>query len=83
MTHSIPVVPSPSSPGERLGYPPAVLPACENCGFQGNDLAVVHRLYVTPETWDTPRSERLVDDTERWCSSCRSQYPHQEAGASR
>ena len=40
---------------------------------------VVHRLYVVPETWDTPGSVTKVDATELWCFSCRSMYPHEEA----
>jgi hypothetical protein len=28
--------------------------ACENCAFPDEELALVRRIYVTPETWDTP-----------------------------
>lgn len=41
-----------------------------------DELVPVHRMYVTPETWDTPRSERVEDEIEVWCLSCTSQYPH-------
>ena len=51
--------------------------ACENCGFESDDLALVRRVYLTPESWDTPRSERVLDDSEVWCISCTTQYPHQ------
>lgn len=44
-----------------------------------DELLLVRRVYVTPETWDTPGSERVVDTPELWCISCCSQYPHQLA----
>jgi hypothetical protein len=50
---------------------------CENCAREDDDLMLVHRLYVTPEAWDTPGSTTRVDETELWCFSCRSQYPHE------
>ncbi|HLG01137.1 MAG TPA: hypothetical protein VI916_11730 [Acidimicrobiia bacterium] len=51
--------------------------ACDNCGFETADLHVVRRVYVTPETWDTPASRRVIDETESWCTSCVTQYPHE------
>ena len=53
--------------------------ACESCAREDDDLVVVHRLYVVPESWDTPGSVSKVESTELWCFSCRSMYPHQEA----
>jgi hypothetical protein len=53
--------------------------ACENCARDDDDLVAVHRVYVVPESWDTPGSSQTVDEVELWCFSCRSQYPHQEA----
>ena len=50
---------------------------CENCAREDDDLATVYRMYVVPESWDTPGSSTTLDDTELWCFSCRSQYPHQ------
>lgn len=50
--------------------------ACENCAFPDDELVAVHRVYVTPETWDSPGSEEILDETELWCLSCTSQYPH-------
>jgi hypothetical protein len=50
---------------------------CENCAFPDEDLALVRRVYVTPETWHTPASQEVVDGAELWCVSCRSQYPHE------
>ena len=48
---------------------------CENCGRPDRELVLVRRVYVTPETWDTPASETVVDEVERWCVSCVTQYP--------
>lgn len=50
---------------------------CENCAREDDDLVVVHRIYVVPESWDTAASSTTVEETERWCFSCRSQYPHE------
>jgi hypothetical protein len=49
---------------------------CENCGFEDDELVLVRRVYVVPETWDTPGSETIVEEPELWCVSCCSQYPH-------
>jgi hypothetical protein len=51
---------------------------CESCGGTASDAAPVHRVYVTPAAWDTEERVEVVDEVERWCSACRSQYPHQE-----
>lgn len=55
----------------------AVDRVCENCAREDDDLAVVHRLYVVPESWDTAGSVTRVDESELWCFSCRSMYPHE------
>lgn len=52
--------------------------ACESCAREDEDLALVHRLYVVPESWDNPGSISKVESTELWCYSCRSMYPHAE-----
>ncbi|MEA3078114.1 MAG: hypothetical protein QOF60_3022 [Actinomycetota bacterium] len=52
---------------------------CENCGRDSDDLDRVKRMYVVPESWDTPGSAKTVDEVERWCYSCRTQYPHEDA----
>lgn len=51
--------------------------ACENCGTPDDELIAVRRMYVTPESWDTPASQQLMDEVEMWCLSCASQYPHE------
>ncbi len=50
---------------------------CENCAFPDEELALVRRIYVTPESWDRPGSHQVVEESELWCVSCRSQYPHE------
>ena len=57
-----------------------MLRACENCGFESDDLSMVRRMYVTPETWDAPGSQQVLDDTEMWCVSCVTQYPNARVG---
>ena len=41
----------------------------------------MHRLDVVPESWDNPGSTTRVEETELWCFSCRSLYPHEPAEA--
>ena len=56
------------------GAPPQP-PTCDSCGAVESDLAFVQRVYVTPESWDTP--EKVTDgDLEWWCFVCRTHYPH-------
>jgi hypothetical protein len=52
---------------------------CESCAREDDDLVVVKRVYVVPESWDTPGSSSTSNDTELWCFSCRSIYPHEVA----
>ncbi len=37
----------------------------------------MRRVYVVPESWDTPGSATVEDDVERWCFVCITHYPHQ------
>ncbi len=53
---------------------------CDSCGRDQESLEVVNRVYVTPESWDSPRKVQVVDSTEKWCFVCRSHYPHQRPG---
>ena len=56
---------------------------CDSCGAPADDVARVHRVYVTPREWDATGDEpaddhvEIVDEVEVWCFPCRSQYPHQ------
>ena len=50
---------------------------CQSCARDDDDLAAVHRVYVVPESWDSPGSSSTEDAVELWCFPCRSQYPHE------
>lgn len=53
---------------------------CDSCGDEArDDLATLHRLYVTPAAWDTEEKVTEVDEVERWCVPCRTHYPHRLA----
>jgi len=54
---------------------------CENCARDDDELVAVRRVYVTPESWDTPATSSVVNEVEWWCFSCRSLYPHRLDGA--
>jgi hypothetical protein len=49
--------------------------ACESCGFPGDELGLVRRVYLDPDAID--QIKQVEPQTELWCMSCRSQYPHQ------
>lgn len=53
---------------------------CDACGTDDADLVEVHRLYVTPESWDTEARTDRVEETEWWCFPCRTHYPHETVG---
>ncbi|HZJ27246.1 MAG TPA: hypothetical protein VFF40_09595 [Acidimicrobiia bacterium] len=55
-------------------------PSCGNCATPDDALVEVRRVYITPETWDTPGSRQVLEEVERWCISCVSQYPHEMTG---
>lgn len=63
------------------------LPTCDSCGAPAEDTAPVRRVYVTPGGWDVDANEpaddavQVLDEVERWCFPCRSQYPHQPGPA--
>jgi hypothetical protein len=48
---------------------------CENCGTPSVELVRVRRVYLTPESWDTPASRRVLEEPEAWCLTCISLYP--------
>jgi hypothetical protein len=54
---------------------------CESCGRDGEEVVAVHRKYVTPEAWDTPGSEKVLDEIEQWCIACLTHYPHVVVGS--
>ena len=54
---------------------------CDSCGRDGEELVDVHRMYFTPQSWDTPATVQRLDDTERWCFACLSHYPHERVTA--
>ena len=54
--------------------------ACENCGFLDEELVLVRRVYVVPESWDREAKTTVVPEAELWCVSCVSQYPCEPAG---
>jgi hypothetical protein len=54
---------------------------CDSCGAPGERLYAVHRRYVTPAEWDTPGRDVTLDETEHWCFSCCTHYPHEVAGS--
>jgi hypothetical protein len=39
------------------------------------ELVLVRRVYVVPESWDQPGAETIVDPPELWCVSCVTQFP--------
>jgi hypothetical protein len=55
--------------------------ACENCTHGDVELVKVRRVYVIPETWDTPGHVQVVAEPEWWCWSCASQYPNEPVDA--
>lgn len=50
---------------------------CENCARDDDELTLVRRVYVVPESWDAPASATALPEAELWCFSCRSIYPHE------
>jgi hypothetical protein len=53
---------------------------CENCGSPSDVLVPVLRVYITPESWDSPGSSRTLDTPEAWCLACISLYPAEVIG---
>jgi hypothetical protein len=50
---------------------------CDSCGSDEVEVVAVHRIYVTPEAWDTEGKVEVQDEVERWCFPCRTSYPHE------
>jgi hypothetical protein len=53
---------------------------CDSCGIDDVEVRQVHRVYVTPEAWDTEGKVDVQSEVERWCFPCRTHYPHEELG---
>jgi hypothetical protein len=54
------------------------LQTCDSCGSPEPDLVRVHRIYLTPEDWDTEEKIEVLEEVESWCFPCRCSYPHEE-----
>jgi len=50
---------------------------CESCGRDDEPVEAVHRVYVTPESWDEEGRTVVQPNPERWCWVCRAHYPHE------
>ena len=55
---------------------------CESCGSPepAEALAAVHRVYLMTDGEGGVVGERVLDEVEQWCLSCRSLYPNRPAG---
>ena len=51
---------------------------CDSCGQDDELLTEVHRLYITPESWEAPAAVTRVDEVERWCFACLTHYAHEQ-----
>ena len=53
-------------------------PLCESCGAgeEEDALLPVHRIYLELDEGGRVTGEKVLEDVERWCRSCRSLYPH-------
>ena len=69
-------VPGPARPGASTGSVSAVTGVCESCGRDDEVVVLVRRVYLTPESWDTPERVEVAGE-ERWCFVCRTHYPHE------
>jgi hypothetical protein len=37
----------------------------------------VHRVYVTPDSWDSEGKTTRLEEVEWWCFACCTHYPHE------
>ena len=58
--------------------PDTSMEECENCASPDTDVAPVRRVYLHPDA-DGDDGFTVLDEVERWCFSCRSQYPNDPA----
>jgi hypothetical protein len=56
---------------------------CESCGREERrgGLLLVRRVYLPTDGHGQVVGERVLEEVEAWCPSCRSQYPHRPLGA--
>jgi hypothetical protein len=73
----VPRRPSAASLAATVDAVGATSERCDSCGGEGTDVVAVRRVYVTPGAWDTEEKVEVLDEVERWCSPCRTHYPHQ------
>jgi hypothetical protein len=64
-------VPPMATSGERPDL------TCANCGGPGDDLEEVRRVYVIVDADGRVTGSETLTDTEYWCLSCRTLYPHE------
>lgn len=50
---------------------------CESCGVEDELVTPVRRKYLAAPDGSTP--ERVLDEVERWCVACLTNYPHEPA----
>lgn len=60
------------SGGDRSGV-------CDSCGRPDDDLGQVRRVYLETDDRGRMTRSRVMAELERWCLSCRAQYPNQPA----
>ena len=63
----------------RTGGTSGTSGTCDSCGRPDEDLAPVHRVYLETDDRGRLSGSRTLEETERWCLSCRAQYPNQPA----
>jgi len=53
---------------------------CGSCGSEEDEgaLSAVRRVYLETDAEGRVVGERVLDDVEHWCVSCRSLYPHRD-----
>ena len=56
---------------------------CESCGSPEppEALETVHRVYLMTDGEGGVVGERVLEEVEEWCLSCRSLYPNRRAGS--
>src|SRR3954454_17058458 len=66
--------PDRAAPEPQVGSAAMASGICDSCGSH-DELIAVHRLYVTPEAWDTPGSVKRMAEVEHWCFACSTHCP--------